>query len=431
MREKLKRAQEKLGQTWEEYQSFRNRLPSDETKWTAEQREKFDAMDADLDRLEVEIRGIQRDINDEERNERFHQTNGGAQDYGPPLEFRQVKRETTQRGAHGDDAFDFRADPNGRTERHAFNRYLLHGDRALTPQEFRTLQSGGDIDGGYLNAPEIFAKQLIKSLDDEVFMRKYASHFDVKNGVSLGAPVLDSDVDDADWTAELLTGNEDTGLAFGKRELKPYPCAKRIKVSNKLLRTAALNPENIVRQRLSYKFGVTEEQAFMTGDGHNKPLGLFVASSDGISTGRDVTGSNTTTTIKADTLIDAQYAIKGQYAKKGTWIFSREAIRDVRKLKDANDQYLWRSGLAGSPATILERPYEISEYCPNTFTAGQYVGLFGDLSFYWIATALQMQVQRLNELYAEQNITGFIGRLEVDGMPVLEEAFARIQLAAS
>jgi hypothetical protein len=38
-------------------------------------------------------------------------------------------------------------------------------------------------------------------------------------------------------------------------------------------------------------------------------------------------------------------------------------------------------------------------------------------------------VQRLNELYAETNQVGFIGRLETDGMPVLEEAFVRVTLA--
>jgi hypothetical protein len=39
-----------------------------------------------------------------------------------------------------------------------------------------------------------------------------------------------------------------------------------------------------------------------------------------------------------------------------------------------------------------------------------------------------MQFQRLNELYAETNQTGIIGRKETDGQPVLSEAFARVKL---
>jgi hypothetical protein len=46
-----------------------------------------------------------------------------------------------------------------------------------------------------------------------------------------------------------------------------------------------------------------------------------------------------------------------------------------------------------------------------------------------IADALSMQIQRLNELYAETNQVGFIGRWETDGAPVLEEAFVRVKLA--
>jgi hypothetical protein len=34
------------------------------------------------------------------------------------------------------------------------------------------------------------------------------------------------------------------------------------------------------------------------------------------------------------------------------------------------------------------------------------------------------------ELYAETNQVGLIGRIESDGQPVLEEAFARVTLAS-
>jgi HK97 family phage major capsid protein len=74
-------------------------------------------------------------------------------------------------------------------------------------------------------------------------------------------------------------------------------------------------------------------------------------------------------------------------------------------------------------------PVFVSEYAPNTFTTGLYVGIIGDFSFYWTADALDFSIQRLNELYAATNQTGFIGRLESDGMPVLEEAFVRVKLA--
>ena len=138
---------------------------------------------------------------------------------------------------------------------------------------------------------------------------------------SLGIPSLDTDVSDADWTSEIATGSADSSLKFGKRELKPSPLAKRIKVSNKLIRIGSMPVEALVQQRLGYKFAVTEEKAFQSGNGVGKPLGLFVASNDGISTGRDVSsGANAfsaadaaASKVSADALIDMKFKLKGQY----------------------------------------------------------------------------------------------------------------------
>ncbi|MGH8428863.1 MAG: phage major capsid protein, partial [Solimonas sp.] len=261
-------------------------------------------------------------------------------------------------------------------------------------------------------------------------IRGLARKFSVTSAESLGVPSLDTDISDADWTTELAIGGEDSSMAFGKRELHPHPLGKLVKVSNKLLRVAALSPESLVRDRLAYKFGVTEEKAFMTGDGAGKPLGVFTASAQGISTARDVSTGNTATSIGADGLIEAQHTLKPQYWASARWIFHRDAVKQIRKLKYGQGQYLWQPGLRGGvPNEILGMPYIMSEYAPNTFTTGLYVGIIGDFSQYWIADALTLQVQRLVELYAATNQTGFIGRLETDGMPALEEAFVRVKLA--
>jgi HK97 family phage major capsid protein len=316
--------------------------------------------------------------------------------------------------------------------RDVFRNYLLDGPVAVSilSQEVRnTLQMDAFTKGGALVAPEEFQNTLIKAVDDLVFMRQKATKFSVTMSAALGAPTLDADPADADWTSELATGSQGT-MTFGKRELRPHPLAKRIKVSNKLLRASSLNPESLVRDRLAYKFGITQEKGFLTGSGVQQPLGVFTASVDGITTARDVSTGNTSTDIGADGLIEAKYSLKGNYWSRASWIWSREAVKRIRKLKDGNGQYIWQAGLAGGqPDTILDVPYSVSEYVPATFTTGLYVGIIGDFSFYWIADALDMTVQRLVELYAETNETGFIGRAEVDGAPVLAEAFSRVKLA--
>lgn len=309
--------------------------------------------------------------------------------------------------------------------RDAFINYIL-GRGTL---EARAIQADNDLVGGYLVAPQQFVSELIKFLDDNVFIRSKARKFTVSASQSLGAPSLDTDVSDSDWTSELATGNEDSSMAFGKRELHPHPLAKRIKVSNKLIRISAIPAESLVQERLRYKFGITEEKAFLTGSGSNRPLGLYTASSLGISTSRDVV-TGTTTDFTADGLIDVMFNVKGAYQDSGEWLVHRDGLKRIRKLKDGVGQYLWGPGLEGnSPDQLLGRPVNVSEYNPNTFTTGQYVILFGDLSYYWIADAESLAIQKLSELYAESNQTGFIARMELDAMPVLEEAFSRGKLA--
>jgi len=311
----------------------------------------------------------------------------------------------------------------------AFQRCLRGGIRVLSAEQTRALQSDSDTAGGFVVVSEQFAAKLIQAVDDNVYIRQKATVLTVDKAESLGVPSLDSDPDDADWTSELKTGSEDSTMDFGKRELRPHPLAKRIKVSNKLIRIASIDVEGLVRDRLSYKFGVTHEKGFLTGTGANQPLGIFVASANGISTGRDVSAGNSATEIKGDGLINAKYTLKAQYRKSAEWMFHRDVIKAIRKLKDSNGDYLWKAGLSDKPDTILELPFNESEYAPNTFTTGLYAGILGDFSFYWIVDALDMQIQVLDQLYAETNQVGYIGRWESDGMPVLEEAFVRVKLA--
>ena len=319
--------------------------------------------------------------------------------------------------------------PEDRRGTEAYNRFLRGGMTALGGEELRALQADSAEAGGYVVPPQSFVTDLIKAVDDMLFIRQLATKQTVAKAASLGAASLDADPADADWTAEITSVKQDSTMDFGKRELTPHQLSKELRVANKLLRTAGIDVEALVKDRLAYKFGVTEEKGFMTGSGALQPLGLFTASADGISTGRDISTGNTTTSIQFDGLMEAKYGLKGNYWARASWIFHRDAMKQVAKLKDDEGQYIWRESVrVGEPDRLLGAPIHMSEYAPNTFTTGLYVGMLGDYSFYWIADALDMQVQRLVELYAATNQVGFIGRMEVDGMPVLEEAFARVTL---
>lgn len=368
--------------------------------FTAEEQTSYDAIFVDIGKLDVKIENIRK--------------LGTADD----ADFRTSEPVRPESGE--------RANPDEEKRIKAFDAFLRSG---VIQAELRALQADQDAQGGYYTAPQQFVNKLIKAIDDAVFIRTKATKNTVTNAQSLGVPTLAADPADADWTSELGTGNEDSTMSFGKRELSPKPLAKRIKVSNKLLRLTP-DVEGLVIARLAYKFDITWEKAGMTGSGANQPLGVFTASNDGIPTSRDVSTDNTTTAFTADGLKNAKYSLKAAYWPNADWIFHRDAVKMLAKLKDGEGRYLWQAAVQlGQPDMLEGIPVRTSEYAPSTFTTGQYVGIVGDFSYYWIADALDFSTQRLNELYAATNQTGFIGRLESDGMPVLGEAFARVKLA--
>lgn len=310
-----------------------------------------------------------------------------------------------------------RAKKHDREQRAAFARYLATGD-------VRNLEAGADTAGGFLVTPQVVANEIIRAVDDVNFIRRLARVFPPLQAESLGVPTL-TKPSAATWTSELATGTDDTTMAFGKRELRPHPLAKSIRVSNKLIRQSNVDPVGMVAEEFGIVFGNTEETAFMTGAGNNQPLGVFTASANGISTGRDVSTNNTTTEIQSDNLIRCKYTLKSQYWGRAQWIFHRDAVSQVARLKDGEGRYL----LNVDNNRLLGFPMNVSENAPNTFTTGLYVGLLGDFNYYWIVDAMNFELQRLDELYAATNQTGFIGRRETDGAPVLEEAFVRVTLA--
>lgn len=300
---------------------------------------------------------------------------------------------------------------------------------AVFKGQLRALQVDSDTAGGYLLTPLALVDQLLKAVDDQVMIRQWATVMAMPNADSIGVPTLESDPADATWTTELGTGSEDSTMSFGRRDMKPNPLAKRIKISKTLLRKVS-SAESLVISRLAYKFAITQEKAFLTGTGAAQPLGVFTASAMGISTGRDVSTDNTQTAVTFDGLINAKFTLKSAYWPGARWLAHRDFYKLVTKVTDGNDNYIWRESVrAGEPDMLLGLPCYMSEYAPNTFTAGLYVALLGDFSNYWIVDSMAMEMQRLIELYAETNQVGLIGRLETDGAPVLEEAFVRVKLA--
>ena len=151
----------------------------------------------------------------------------------------------------------------------------------------------------------------------------------------------------ASWIDEegAYTESDDS---FGQVSIGAYKLGTMIKVSEELLNDSVFDLESYIAREFARRIGTKEEEAFFTGDGTGKPLGILAASG-GAETG--VTAASATA-VTADELIDLFYSLKSPYRKNAVWVLNDSTIKAIRKLKDNNGQYLWQPSLvAGTPDT--------------------------------------------------------------------------------
>ena len=296
--------------------------------------------------------------------------------------------------------------------------------KAPMPAVTNALQIGTDSEGGYL-VPDEYERTLVEALEEENIFRQMAKVIKTSSG-DRKIPVV-ATKGTASWIDEEGAYPESDD-SFGQVSIGAYKLGTMIKVSEELLNDSVFDLQSYISREFARRIGAKEEEAFFTGDGKGKPLGVLAATG-GAETG--VTAASATA-VTADELMDLYYSLKSPYRKKSVWVLNDSTIKAIRKLKDNNGQYLWQPSLtAGAPDMILGRPIKTSAYMP-AIAAGAKTIAFGDFSYYWIADRQGRSFKRLNELFAATGQVGFLASQRVDGKMILAEAVkVLVQKAAS
>lgn len=282
------------------------------------------------------------------------------------------------------------------------------------------LSEGVDSEGGYL-VPDEFEHTLVSGLEEEGAIRSLAHVFTTSNGVHK-IPVVRTK-GNASWIDENGSYGESDDV-FGQEQIDAHKVGTIIKVSEELLNDSAFDLEKYFQDEFARRIGAKEEEAFIIGDGSKKPTGIL-NKTGGAEVG--VTAASDKA-ITADEIIDLYYSVKAPYRKNAVWILNDSTVRAVRKLKDANGQYLWQPALhEGEHETLMGKAILTSPYVPE-IAAGAKVVMFGDLSFYWIGDRQGITFKRLNERYADMGQVGFLASHRVDGKLVLPEAVKVLQM---
>ena len=285
----------------------------------------------------------------------------------------------------------------------AFDAYVRGGSEdGLRTLEGKALAVGTNsgADGGYLvpdetereigrrltTASPIRAISGVRQISSNVYKKPFAT-----TGAATG------------WTGETDSRTQtDTPvlaeLEFPAMELYAMPAA-----SATLLDDSAVNIDEWLASEVELAFATQEGTAFVTGDGNKKPTGFMnytkVAEASWawtklgyIKTGvaGDFAASN-----PSDNLVDLVYALKAAYRQNATWVMNRSTQAAVRKLKDADGNYLWQpAAIAGGTASLMNFPIAEAEDMPN-IGADAYAIAFGDFQHgYLIVDRVGVRVLR-------------------------------------
>lgn len=363
-----------------------------------------------------------RDLSAEERSKYeavmtdFDQVNGELQIRRRQDEAERQMAQTDDSGIRPPAAGENRAEVEGQEEyRAAYDHYLRTGDSS----ELRAMSIGTDANGGYL-APTDLEDAILRALPDVAVVRKYAKVLNLKHDREIP---ISNNRGTVYWKGEAADFTESTPT-YDKQALTAYKLTYLVKLSEELLSDSGYDLFGELAMNYADLAGEAQDLKFCQGTGASEIGGLIA----GASLGKTAAA---TLAITSDELIDLDYSLKKQYRRNAIWLGATDTAKSIRKLKNAQGQYIWQPALtAGQPDTLLGRPFEETSGMP-VMAAGATPLIFGDLKYYTIAQRGSRSVQRLNELYAASGQVGYRVFERLDGAVMLSDAIKKLTMAAA
>ncbi|MGB3723742.1 MAG: phage major capsid protein [Pacificimonas sp.] len=321
-------------------------------------------------------------------------------------------------------ALDVKATPDGSPERKAFaDGYLRKGVESAP--ELKSLNTVSGPDGGYAVPVEL--DRMIDSVMGEVSpIRAVANVVGVGSGdyrklVATGGM-------SSGWVAEMQARPETDASDFAEivpamGELYANPAA-----SQTMLDDAAFDVESWLSVEIGREFAVAEGSAFVSGSGVEMPKGFLTYPSSDDADGARAFGvlQHIDTGVDGgladgDALIDLVHSLKAAHRQGAVFVMNSATLSMVRKLKDADGNFLWRAGLGeGMAATLLGYPVVEAEAMPDV-AAGSMSIAFGNFKAGYVI-AERTATRILRDPYSNKPFVHFYATKRVGGAVANSEA---------
>ncbi len=285
----------------------------------------------------------------------------------------------------------------------AFDAYVRTGDEGALRGlvlEGKSLNTQVNTEGGYLVDPQTSAR-IHGALTAAASLRRIA------NVVTVEAGQYDVIVDHGEvssgWATETGPLTPSTAPTIERIQIRLHELSAMPQASQRLLEDSAFDVEGWLAERIAQRFARAEAQAFILGDGVNKPRGFLdhtIVANDSAGWGQIgyiPTGAagDFDAVNPADSLVDLVYALDAGYRANATFVMNSKTAGAVRKMKDSEGRFLWTDSLAaGEPARLMGYPVLVAEDMPD-IAPGAYAIAFGDFrAGYTIAERPDIRVLR-------------------------------------
>ncbi len=326
----------------------------------------------------------------------------------------------------------------------AFEAYARKGLRDMGPTDRKTLSGGSDSAGGFL-VPEDFHLEIIRKTAAMATIRANARVAQTSRDMAKW-PQVKYTTDDKytsgvrlAWTGEApasSSAHRVTDPAFGLLTIPVHTAMASLPITNDLLEDSAFDVFGLGSELMGEAFALGENDAFINGDGIAKPMGILAQVDDTDNKGPRSVASGGTSALTSDGLVSLAYALPSQYEARAKWFMNKSTEAAVRKFKGSGSgDYQWpvvsTAGQLGPvQPVLLGFPVVREQFVPNV-AGDAYPIIFGDMSGYLVLDRVGISLQRLDELYAETNITVLLARRRVGGQLIAPYRLKVQKVAAS
>lgn len=307
----------------------------------------------------------------------------------------------------------------------AWDTFMRKGKEGMDEMELKALTVGTDATAGNL-APAEYVNELIKVITEISPVRSVARIRQTSNK-EIEVPSKTATFAAA-WTAETGTRSETTGYTTSLNTIPTHELYALVDISSALLEDSVFDLEAEMNTEFAEQFAKAEGNAFIAGNGTNKPTG--------ITNGTTVasTAAAAVAAIATDDLMDLVHDLKSEYARSASFMLNRSTLGAIRKLKDTAGQYIFQTGFSGQsglPNTILGHPYVEAPDVADIGASAKSV-IFGDFRRgYMIVDRVALSVLRDPYSQASSGNVRYIARRRVGGEVVLAEAMRVLAHPAS